>query len=394
MERGTQTVDSTRVAGFGHSAATDAETAGRESVRMAFGGRTPKPGDLVLIFPSAPYDLDALHGGALAEAGPAAVVGATTVGAFTREAQLTFGCVAIALSGDEASFGVCHVERDDADIAGVTRGAAETARERAGERHPHSVLLLLCDGLTPDQREVARGAYAATSAVIPLIGAAAGDDLHWQATYTFGEGRILSNGLVAVWINSPSPMAVGVAHGYRPFGRPMLVTRAEGSVIHELDGQPALDVYLSERGVAVKDDARSIGDMLVERPIGIPTAQGGYDMRHIHEATADGGLVLTTGVPEQTVIQVMAGDDESLLEGARQAAEVARRDLDGAPRAAVVFSCCGRVPLLRARVAEEVELIATELGDVPAGGFYSCGEFARATGSTGIHNSVVALLLL
>jgi hypothetical protein len=31
---------------------------------------------------------------------------------------------------------------------------------------------------------------------------------------------------------------------------------------------------------------------------------------------------------------------------------------------------------------------------VPAGGFYTCGEFARVTGSTGIHNSSVALLVL
>jgi hypothetical protein len=29
---------------------------------------------------------------------------------------------------------------------------------------------------------MSRGAYAVTSAVIPLVGGAAGDDLHWQAT--------------------------------------------------------------------------------------------------------------------------------------------------------------------------------------------------------------------
>jgi hypothetical protein len=367
---------------------------GRESVRAALNGQTPGPGDLVLIFPNAAYDLEALHDAAMAEAGPAQVVGCTTVGAFTHEVQVDLGCVALFIPGTRASFGVCHAERDDSDIAGSTRRAAETARDRVGEEHPHSALVLLCDGLTPDQREMARGAYDVTSAVVPLVGGAAGDDLHWRATYTFGEGRILSNGLVCVWLNAAEPMAVAVDHGWRPLGKPMLVTRAEGATIHELDGQPALDVYLSERGAALKEDGASWGEMCMERPVGLPNAYGRYDLRQIHERAPGGGLVLTTGVPEQTIVQVMASDEESLLEGARHAAEEALRGLDAEPRVAVVFSCCTRAPLLRERLPEEVDVISSTLGGVPAAGFYTCGEFARVTGSTGIHNSSVAILAL
>jgi hypothetical protein len=384
----------TRLGGFGHSAAEDAAIAGRESVLDALAGRVPATGDLVIILPSAGYDLEALHGAAMDEAGPASVVGCTTLGAFTDDAQLRFGCVAAYIAGDGVAFGVCHVERDDADIAGSTRRAAETARERAGEELEHSVLMLLCDGLTPDQREMARGAYDVTSAVIPLVGGAAGDDLDGQATYTFGEGRILSNGFVTVWINSLRPMAVSVDHGWRPFGKPMLVTRAEGNTIFELDGRPALEAYVSERGAALKDDARSYGERCLERPIGLPNAFGRYDLRQVHETAPGGGIVLTTGVPEHTVVQVMAGDADQLLEGARRAAESARDQLEGHARLALVFSSCTRARLLRARLADEVGLISSTLGGVAAGGFYTCGEFARVTGSTGIHNSSVAILVL
>jgi hypothetical protein len=390
-----QTLEDTRLGGFGHSDADDAQTAGREAVRGALAGRAPAAGDLIIIFPSAGYDLEALHQAALAEAGAAAVVGATTVGAFTGEAQLQYGCVAAYIAAtDGLSFGVSHVERDDSDIAGCTRRAAETARDRAGEELEHSVLMLLCDGLTPDQREMARGAYEVTSAIVPLVGGAAGDDLHWQATYTFGEGRVLSNGLVAVWINSPTAMAVSVDHGWRPFGKPMLVTRAEGAVIYELDGRPALEAYVSERGAALKEDARSFGEKCMERPIGLPNAQGRYDLRQVHESVEGGGIVFSTGVPEQTVVQVMATDEDSLLEGARAAAEAAAAQLEQPARLALVFSCCTRASLLRDRLADEVDVIAGVLGGVPAGGFYTCGEFARVTGSTGIHNSSVALLVL
>jgi len=189
-------------------------------------------------------------------------------------------------------------------------------------------------------------------------------------------------------------VAVAVGHGWRPIGKPLLVTRAEGAVMHELDGQPALDVYLSERGAALNEDGRSWGEKCLERPIGLPNTFGRYDLRQIHERTPDGGLVLTTGVPEQSVVQVMSSDEDSLLEGARQAAATALERLAGEPRLALVFSCCTRAPLLRERLLEEVGLISEVLDGAPTGGFYTCGEFARVTGSTGIHNSSVALLVL
>jgi hypothetical protein len=139
-------------------------------------------------------------------------------------------------------------------------------------------------------------------------------------------------------------------------------------------------------------DADSFGERAMERPIGLPNASGGYDLRQIHLTTPDGGLVLTTGVSEQSVVQVMCSDDESLLAGAREAAEDAMAALDGPPELAVVFSCCTRVGLLGARVAEEVGEISAALGGAPAGGFYTCGEFGRVAGSSGIHNSSVAVI--
>lgn len=386
--------DTTRVGGVGHSLATDAGQAGRDAVRMAVGDNPVQSGDLVLIFPNADYDLPALHEAARAAAGPAQVVGATTCGAFTHEAWVQRGCVAVHIAAHGMSFGVVHAERDDADIAASTRRAVETARDRAGTLLPHSVLLLLCDGLTPDQREMARGAYSVTSAMVPMVGGAAGDDLRWQATSTFGEGRELRNGIVAVWINSARPLAVSIDHGWQPFGKPMLVTRADGAVIHELDGQPALEAYIAARGVPLKDDARSFGEQCMERPIGLPNAFGRYDLRQVHERLADGGIVLTTGVPEQTVVRVMSSNAEALLHGARSAAEQAMDDLAAEPRMSLVFSCCTRAPLMGDRVRDEVGLISTTLGAVPAAGFLTCGEFARVTGSTGIHNSSVALLTL
>jgi hypothetical protein len=380
--------------GVGHSHAAGSAEAGREAVRTALAGHAPTADDLVILFTTVDHDIEALYRAAAAEAAPAGVFGCTSTGNFTHAEQVPSGCVAALLAADETAYGICHVERDDGDIAGSARRAAQTARERAGDRYPNSVLLLLTDGLTPDQREIARGAYEVTTAVIPFVGGAAGDNLTWEDTRTFGEGRVLANGIVAVWINSERPMGVSVDHGWRPVGRPMLVTRAEGTIVHELDGTPALAAYLAEQGGELQKTDAEFFRKVMDSPVGLPNARGRYDVRQLHAFLPEGGGInLATGVSDQSILQVMSTDDEALIEGARRAAQEAVQHLTGQARLALVFSCGSRVPLLGDRVREEVEAISAALNGVPVCGFYTYGEFARTTGSTGVHNSSVAVFV-
>jgi hypothetical protein len=364
-------------------------------VRLALAGHVATAEDLVIVFADAAYDMDALYAAAVDEAAPAGIFGCSSTGCFTHTEQIPNGCVAALLAADECSFGVSHVERDDSDIADSARRAAQTARERAGDRHPHSVLLLLTDGLTPDQREIARGAYEVTTAVLPFVGGAAGDKLTWDRTSTFGEGRVLTNGIVAVWINSARAMGVSVDHGWRPAGKPMLVTRAEGTVVHELDGTPALAAYLAEQGDGIEPSDPEFFRKVMENPVGLPNARGRYDVRQVHAYLPEGGGInFNTGVSEQSIVQVMSSDDQALVEGARHAAEDAVSQIAGKARLALVFSCGSRVPLLGDRLREEVDAISSALEGAPVCGFYTYGEFARTTGSSGVHNSSVAVLAL
>jgi hypothetical protein len=379
----------------GHSEAPESQAAGREAVRAALGGRTATANDVVILFTSGEYDIDELFRAASGEAAPASVVGCTSTGAFTHDTLVQDGCVAALLRGDETSYGVCHVERDESAIGESARYAAQTARDRAGDRHPHSVLLLLADGLTPDQREIARGAYEVTTAMIPFVGGAAADDLHWARTYTFGEGRSLTNGILAVWINSARPMGVSVDHGWRPVGKPMLVTRASGTIVHELDGTPALNAYLAEQGDGLNPTETDFFRKVMHSPVGCPNARARYDVRQLHAFLPEGGGInFNTGVSEQSILQVMSSDDEMLIDGARRAAQEAVHALGDEPRLLLVFSCGSRVPLLGERVGDEVAAICSGLEGVSVCGFFTYGEFARTTGSSGVHNASVAILAL
>ena len=379
----------------GHTEASASQTAGREAVLAALHGHVPAAGDVVILFASAEYDIGQLFQAAADEASPAEVVGCTSTGGFTEERLVDRGCVAALLRADECSYGIGHVERDEGDVAESARQAAQMARDRAGDRHPHSVLLLLTDGLTPDQREIARGVYEVTTAVIPFVGGVAADDLQWTRTYTFGDGRVLSNGILAVWINSAQPMGVSVDHGWRPVGKPMLVTRAEGTIVHELDGTPALDAYLAEQGEGLDPADDGFFLKIMHSPVGCPSSRGRYDVRQLHAfLPGGGGINVNIGIAEQSVLQVMSSDDDGLIDGARRAAQEAVEALTEPPRLLLVFSCGSRVPLLGERLGDELAAICSGLDGVSVCGFYTYGEFARTTGSSGVHNSSVAILAL
>jgi hypothetical protein len=384
-----------RTANTGYSDAHSSAVAGRDAVLAALDGRAAHAGDLVIVFSDARYDSGELYRAAAGAAAPAAVVGCTSTSGFTHQRQVGSGCVAALLPGEGVSFGVCHVPRVNSAIAQTAQVAAQTARDRAGASRGHEALLVLSDGLTPDQREIARGLYAVTTATVPFVGGAAADNLTWSHTETFGDGRVLDNGILAVWINSERPMGVSVDHGWRPDGPPMLVTRAEGTIVHELDGVPAFAAYVAARGVDLRAGDPELFLKALSGPLGSPNARGRYDVRQLHaHLPAGGGINFNVGISEHSILRPMTSDADSLIAGARNAAKAAIAGLAEPARLALVFSCGSRIPSLGARAHEEPEAISTELGGVPVCGFYTYGEFARTAGSTGIHNSSVAVLAL
>ncbi len=378
--------------GTGHSELSDPALAARECVKAALGGRTPGAGDLVFVFATIDYEPHAFLDAAQQQAGAAQVVGCSAFAGFTRDKQVVKGCVATYLPAQGCSFGVAAVDPLGEDMFGAARKAAERAIAHGGEAFAHSVLLVLSDGLAGDQREIVRGAYSVTGAMVPLIGGAAGEKLTLQGTYQFGEGRVMTNGVVAVWINSPHPVGVGVRHGWRPFGRPQIVTRAARNIVYELDGRPAVEAYFEERGEQPLPH-ESVGGQLMNHPLGVITDSGRYEIRHIMNRTDD-GLVLFGYVGEGAVVRVMASDCDGLLDAAAAASSDALAQLQTPPRGALVFSCTARVPMLGDRLASEIATVSEGLGGCPAGGFFTFGEFARLTGTTGFHNATVAVLAL
>ena len=91
-----------------------------------------------------------------------------------------------------------------------------------------------------------------------------------------------------------------------------------------------------------------------------------------------------------------------IINGAREAADQAKKSLAGAtPQAIVMFSCVGRKLVLGRRIQEEVDAVREIIGlDVPLIGFYTYGEIGpidktkKELSSVKFHNETVVLWVL
>jgi hypothetical protein len=393
------TPEPSRWFGVGHSADPDPAAAGALAVAAATGGRDAA---LVLVFCEIDVDHPALLDAVRAGAGRGAVItGCSTNGQVVGLTPYRGkdGVVVIALGGP--GFAVRTVVARDASTrrreAGVELAACVDGLDR-----PNLIGILLADGLIGEQHELVRGAYSVVGAAVPLVGGCAADGFRYARTVQFhGDDtgvEVLSDAVVGIGLGSDGPLGVGIAHGWRKAGEPMVVTRSSGGTVHELDDEPAVDAYLRRMGHGrdTLEDPSTFWRTAFNHPLGL-SRRSGEDIRVIHVGDlTTGTLVCLADVPQGALAWVMESDPESLILGGKESVGHAVEALgDAAPIGVVQFNCGAR----RIRIGDddlhrEVAAMDAVLGGIPFGGFYTYGEIARTQGARGMHHLTVVSLAL
>jgi hypothetical protein len=374
----------------GSSCNPDARNAGSEAASGALSAEEPK---LLIVFCSENYDLSQLLAGVGEVAGEVPVIGCTTAGEIAGSGPGTASVVAMGIggSGFDVRTAVASAE------AGLREASAEVALTATRlEPSPYKVLLLLSDGLGGDQQEVVRGAYGVLGAQVPLVGGCAGDGLKMKSTWQFYGQRVLRHSVVGAAIGSEGPIGIGVEHGWRAVGDPMVVTASDENRVLALDDQPALSAYLKRLGAPteVHNDADAFTHFAMTHPLGL-SRRGGDEVRFVAGADfADGSLNCIAAVPQGSMVRIMEGDSRSVLEATNVACESALSGLDGrAPLGMLAFDCIARKGVLGDDgIAAEVERIASYAAGAPVAGFYTYGEFARTHGLNGFHNQTLVVV--
>lgn len=379
--------------GVGHSADSDGRRAGLEAAGAALRSDDAK---LLVVFCSDTYDLSELLAGIRERTGDVPLIGCTTAGEMATGGPSDRSVVITALGG--TGF---HVATRAATAAseGMRDAGADVAQAVcAVAGHEHRVLMLLSDGLAGDQQEVVRGAYSVIGAEVPLVGGCAGDDLKMAKTFQLHDGRILTDAVVGAAIASDEPIGIGVRHGWRRVGEPMVVTRSADNRVYLLDDQPALDVYLDrlDAPAEARTDAAAFTKFALTHPFGVARRRGEEYVRLIADADfEDRSLGCIAQVPQGGLVWFMDGDEDSVLEATDAACADALAPLgDREPIGLMAFNCVARRGVLGDGIAAEVRRVAASASQAPVAGFYSYGEIARTHGVAGFHNQTLVVLAL
>lgn len=392
--------------GTGLSSSSDSTRAAREAVHQAFDTMDGDAVDFAVVFMSSEHDYESVVEVVRTETDDAELLGASTAGEFTEEGPET-GSVAVALVASDdmklhTSLGTNLSENPERTVKKAVRKFPEDSDE-----YPYRMGIHLHDGLLGQGEELVL--YAYQQYPMDYAGGSAGDDLNLEETVVAVNDTVVSDAVALGMIASKKPFGQAVDHGHEPISEGFQVTKAEGSVVHELDGQPAYEVWKDAvRDIVREDHGYEIDDLTAEDQefsmaltrfeMGIKTGPEQFKVRWPGlTTTEDGSLTFATKIPEGTKLYVMDSDPEEQIETARSVCSQAlntSRQRDSNPVGALVFDCFCQAAILGDDFHKSIEAMSEEL-EIPLAGFETYGEVAlNADDMRAYHNTTTSMILL
>ncbi len=378
--------------GVGRSTGEAARDAGWQAADEAIAGAEAQ---LLIVFCSDSYDLKELLGGINERSGGTPLIGCSTAGEIATSGPGDAGVVVAALGGEGFSVATASAIDASKDL----RAAGEEVASCIGQlkAREHRTLILLTDGLAGNQQEIVRGAHSVLGTGVPLVGGCAGDDLKMSRTFQLADTEVLTDSVVAAAVGSDRPVGIGVRHGWKRVGDPVIVTRSAGNRVYELDDQPALDAYLArlDAPAAAREDPAAFTRFALTHPLGLGRRTGEDQVRFIGDANfEDRSLGCIAEVPQAAIAWFMTGDADSVMAATNAACDDALSPLAGErPLGVLAFDCIARRGVLgEPGIQREIDRIGKASGGVPVAGFYTYGEIARRSAVGGFHNQTLVVL--
>ena len=345
--------------------------------------------DLVLCFGSPEMVDDVSPFRDLAEAFPDAVTsGCSTAGEILGRELHDDSVVAAAVDFDSTKI---RSSSAPVTVASSFDTGAKLARdlvEPGGLRG----MFVLSDGLDINGSELTRGINSVVPDGVPVTGGLAGDGDRFSRTWVLVDGKPTEGHATAVGFYGESVrIGHGSKGGWTMFGPERLVTKSEGNVLYELDGQPALRLYKEYLGELASDLPAS--GLLF--PLALCTDGDDKELVRTILAVDDEAESLTFAgeIPTGHRAKLMQASFERLLDGAEGAAEYALERTSRNAKLSIAISCVGRRLVMGERAEDELEATLHVLPpDISQIGFYSYGEISPfLEGSCDLHNQTMTL---
>jgi len=372
----------------------------QECLEAALG--TDKKCDLVMLHASIGHDYQALADEVRRQIPGVRVVGASCCGIVGSEgvSESMKDVALMAVRGRELA--VAHLD----GIYGhnAFEKAAELARQLKAQQPGITMIHFLASGIDIANDRAIAGIESVFGPEVTIFGATSSDNMRGVVSYQVVDDRVFEHGAWAVGFADPSlEVDTQATHGFLAVGEPMVVTRAEGTRILELNGRPAWQEYTSRLGLdpekATCGDSIPVGALAEELPARLAEEYGNpHILRVVTKRDADGAMHYATTIREGARLWLTVRDEERIFADMdRMMAAMVERMRGRKPVAVFHADCLARGRYLLNRVMKE-ELVGrmqfplSSDGVVPPWlGMYGFGEFARLGGVNTYHNYTTAI---
>lgn len=254
-----------------------------------------------------------------------------------------------------------------------------------------NAVLLLADPYSFPVQHLLDGLCDDMGLHLPVIGGLASAGRAPGGNRLIVDGEVHSSGAVAVVLGGSAVETV-VSQGCRPVGDPMIVTKAEGNLVHELAGRPALqrvqdilrsltpdELDLARNGLhlgRVVDESKAAfgrGDFIVRNVLGGDSRVGAVAV----------GDEIEVGATVQLQVRDGSTADEDLRE------LLAGRAASGA----LVFTCNGRGTHLFGMPDHDASVITDALHGAPLAGMSCAGEIGPVGLRSFLHGFTASVAL-
>jgi hypothetical protein len=335
-----------------------------------------------------------------------AVIGATSALGSMSDQGVSDGIVAFVVRDPDGDYGVgaASLGKDPAAAGREATLKALSNAGRDGER-PTLVWVMTTPG---DEEIVLEGIQQIVGLSTPIVGGSAADNT------VSGNWKVLAEGLedpdcsraVAVAVLFPSTQVYhAYQNGYAPTETAGTVTRAQGRVIHEIDGRAAAEVYSEWTGGRIVAGSKSgVSPILADStffPLGreIAALNGvpQYLLAHPSGVDENASLHLFADVSEGETLRLMEGSVTGLVSRAGRVAQLARATgqlpADQVAGALMVY-CGGCMFPVRESLEDVVDSVKDALPDAPFAGYFSFGEQGPVVGEGNRHGNLMISCLV
>ncbi len=318
-----------------------------------------------------------------------AVFGVTTAGEFI-DGEIGEQSTMIMLLDIKRDYFKLQFEEHDAN---KEREAARKIADIALQTFSNPAFIVCGSGIKADGEMIIRGIEDIAGNQVTIFGGMAADDFSMTDTFVFTNNRCSNNGIVSVILNEDKIKLKGLTSiGWKPVGIVRTITKSNGCWVHTIDDQPALDMIIKYMGITLKKEKENeatefLVNVSSNFPMAVQRENGSVVMRTAMLGNwSDNSFMCAGSVPQGANVRFcLPADFEVIDEVIDECREIKEKESFEA-EAMLMFSCKARHTAFGPLVSREIEGIKN-VWNVPMVGFFTYGEFARATkGNQEFHN--------